>query len=467
MNEEVSSVIDGTEALLATGRYDRAAAMVLQGLTQMPESGILHSQHSRVLAAAEKWSAALDAARRAVELDPHEPLCWYRLAVSFAGNDDLPAAESAARNGLDLAGSEWAEGFHLLACSLLDQGGTERLLEAERLMLKCIELSPLDANYRCTFACIAAARGDDHEAGLRVVTGLAIDPLHADLLLMHAENAVRPSGGRVRTLVELLHLDPLNAAGHANLAAEYWRTRRQVQMAWWLLCVFDSFLMMWVPQGPYPILVAFTWLALIPVRWANGGARRALPKGYARRMSRRYPAAAWAGRITICASVSTPFLTIGLYGDHGEVIGNVVVSAVLVLAAVAYGTFRWLLVDARRHSPEGSGRRLQGVEVPLSEDATEVIAATAAVLALGGLLGWLGLGGPQPAAVGIFLLTGSAGCVWWWIAMHFAYPVRRLLEPPNVQRGLFLFICISSALLLAMIAAGISLAIGHDFALIP
>ncbi|MBT2531171.1 hypothetical protein J7E83_03330 [Arthrobacter sp. ISL-48] len=467
VNVDVSWVIERSEALIATGRHEHATAVVMEALARDPESALLHGQHSRVLSAAGLWPEALDASRRSVELAPHEPLSWYWLAASLAGSKDLPGAESAARKVVDLSSGEWAEGLQLLAASLVDQGGEERLLEAERLILKTMELSPQDADYLCMASGIARALGKHDDAGIYIRAGLAIDPLHTDLLLMHAQSTVRPFAGRIRTLVELLHLDPHKSEAHENLAAEYWRIRERVQRSWWILCVFDSFLLMWVPQAAYVVIVTIAWLALILLPWINRDARRALPQGYARRMKRRYPAAAWTGRIAIGASVSTPFLLFALYGDHGQILGNVLVSAVLVLAAVAYGAFRWLGIEARRNSSEGSGLRPQGLEVPLGDAAQEMTATTIFVLAFGGLLGCLGLGGPQPAAAGIFLLTASAGCVWWWIAMHFAFPVRKLLEPPSVQWGLFALIGISSALLLAFIVAGISFVVGHDFALIP
>jgi Flp pilus assembly protein TadD len=454
VNVDVSSVIDRSEALIATGRHDRAIAVVTEALAKAPESAILHGVHSRVLSAAGLWPAALHAARRGIELEPHEPLSWCWLAHSFAGCNDLPAAESAARNSVDLSGGEWAEGLHILACSLLDQGGAERLLEAERIMLKVIELSPQDANYRYSRARVAAELGKHDDAGIHVQAGLAIDPLHTDLLLMHAGGAVRPSTERIRSLVGLLHLDPHKSEAQANLAAEYWRVNERVQMSWWILCVFDSILMMFIPQAPYAVFVMITWLALIPLLWINRPTRRALPKGYARRMRRRYPAAAWAARIAIAAGVSTPVVTIAFYGENGEAFMNVVVSALLLVAATSYAAFRWLASRACEF-------------LSLEESATEVVSATMVLLVFGAVLAWRGGVGPQPAAVGIFLMTSSLGCVWWWAQATFAVQKSRFLKQSTPGPGPVAAITAVFLLLLLLIVVGTVVALAHGFVLIP
>lgn len=464
---DVDSVVNRSEALIITGRHDRALAMLGDALAQVPESGHLLSQHSRALAAAGQAHAALAAARRAVEVEPGEPGFWHRLSVSSAGCDDLPGAESAARHGLEIAGGEWAEGLNLVACTLFDQGGDARLLEAERLMRKATELSPEDADYRFMSANVAAARGNGHEANRQLSAGLALDPHHLGLLMMRGKDSSRASDGRIRSLLQVLQLDPRKSEARNALEREFFRIRVRRQTIWWLLSVFDAFLLMWQSQVSVLCLSVLAWVVLIPIALVNSGTRKTLPKKYSRRMARKYPAATWAGRAAITAVACTPFATIVLYDDHGTILGNLVVSALLVISALAYAVYRYLVIRARQSSLGISGNASHSLSDLLSESSSETGSASLLVIVGGCVLARLGFGGPQPAASGILLLTSSIGCAWWWLPWNVVNPPLALLKETKVPWGPFWFVSVVALLLLGMMVAGAFIVASQRFVLIP
>lgn len=464
---DVDQVVNRSEALIVTGRHDRALSMLGDALARVPESGHLLGQYSRALAAAGQAPAALKAARRAVEVGPGEPLFWHRLSVSLAGCDDLPGAESAARHGLEIAGGDWAAGLNLVACTLVDQGGEARLLEAERLMQKAVELSPEDADYRYLLANISTARGNAHESNRQLSAGLALDPHHLRLLMMRGTDPSREPDGRIRSLLQVLQLDPREAEAQDALEREFFRIRVCRQMFWWLLGVFEAFLMMWNPQVSVPILSVFAWSVLIPVAWVNRATRKSLPKKYSRRMARKYPAATWAGRVAIMAVACTPFVTFALYDDHGTVLGNLVVSTLLVTSALAYAAYRHLVIRARQKSLGIIGNHPSVVSDLLGDYSIEVGSTSLFVIVGGSVLAWHGFGGPQPAASGILLLASSIGCAWWWLPWSIHHPPLKLLKENKIPWGPFWFVSSVPLLLLVMIVAGVFVLASESFVLIP
>ena len=345
----VETVVDRSEAFLLTGRNERAVTVLTEALSSTPDNADLYGQLSRVFASSKNWKAALDCAQRAVDLEPEEPWWWLRLSAALAGTDDLHSAESAMRWGVSIAGGEWAPGLYMLGCVLFDQAEPEKLAEAEQVFLRLVELSPENADFRYMLANAFAAREKGVEADQQVEAGLAIDPFHTNLLLMRATNPARPADGRVKSLLGVLHINPNESRARASLESEYFRIRVRRYTAWWLLAVADAALLLWVPQVFYVLLVPFLWISLFFVALVNRDARKAMPKGFARRMDRKYGAATWAGRVLVAAGLSVPLVVFALYGDHGSVTANIVVSLLLVFSAVAYSVYRWLVLRGPAH----------------------------------------------------------------------------------------------------------------------
>lgn|GEM_PF-5400906 len=457
-------VIDRSEAFLLTGRNDRALELLGEALGAEPDNADLHGQLSRVFAASNNWKAALDSAQRAVDLEPHEPWWWLRLSAALAGNDKLPDAESAIRWGVAVAGGEWVPGLYMLGCVLFDQAGPEQLAEAEQLFLKAVELSPENADFRYMLANAFAARGKAYDSAEQIEAGLAIDPLHTNLLLMRATNPSRPADGRVKSLLGVLHINPNEARARASLESEYFRIRVRRHTAWWLLAVADAALLLWIPQVFYVLLVPFLWISLFFVALVNSDARKALPKGFARRMDRRYAAATWSGRVSIAASASVPFVVLALYGDHGSITANIVVSFLLVVSAVAFSVYRWLVIRAR-HASLSPERDSSGLRNLLAE--TSGTGAATYVLFIAFALTRLGFRGAQPAAAGVLLLTASLGSAWWWIAWNMVLPPHKLARDVNGGTRRAWQLGLMTILVLGMIVVGVVIVANHDFVLIP
>lgn len=462
MHPDADAVVNRSEAFLATGRHDRAQAAVAEALAAAPDNPLLHSQHSRVLAAAGKWPEALAAALRCIELDPHSPFAWYRLAVAKSGSADLEAAESAIRHGLDLAAEEWGDGLYLLACVLSDRGGKARLSEAEETILKAIESSPENAEFHYIAACIAQQLEDPRTATARVRAGLAVDPLHTDLQLLHASDSMREPQNRVRSLVSLLQLDPFKVEGHETLGREFWRHHVRVQTVWWLIAVLASALMMWVPQAPMSLFLVVSWGAVIPVQLSGLQVRRSFPNGYRRKMMRRYPAVFWMSWLAVASIVTIPVVVVALYGDHGSVLGSAASYALLLISSASYAVSRLLVLKAQMQIPTLAGLQPRSLLAVLGQDAKTMPATTVCAIAASAALAWSGLSGPHPAATGIFLLSASFGCAWWWTALLFAFSreLPRTFRPPSPQE-FWLLVAAVPFIVLAMIVSGVVILMSH------
>ncbi|GAB2736198.1 tetratricopeptide repeat protein [Arthrobacter bambusae] len=460
----VGMVIDRSEAFLLTGRHDRALAVLSDALASEPDSAALHGQLSRVFALSKDWKAALDSAQRAVDLEPDEPWWWLRLSAGFAGVEDLRTAESAMRRGLTLAGGEWAPGLYMLGCTLYDQAEPQHLAEAEQLFRKVVELSPGNANFRYMLASTFTVRGKRVDAEQQIKAGLAIDPFHTKLLLMRATNPSRPAGGRVKSLVGVLRLNPHEARARTRLESEYFQIRVRRHMWWWLMAVADAALLLWIPQAVYVLCVLVLWTSLFIVTYINRDARKAMPRGFARRMDRKYAAATWTGWFSIAVSVSGPFVVFALYGDHGTVAGNIAASTLLVVSSAAYAAYRWLVIRIRHKSlsPERDPNDLRN----LLAQAEGTRAATF-VLFIALALTRLGFHAAQPAATGVLLLTASLGYVWWWIAWNSVMPPHKLARETNSGTRRAWHSAALSLLVLGMIVAGIVILASNDFVLVP
>lgn len=460
----VDTVIDRSEAFVLTGRHERALELLRDALASEPDNADLHGQLSRVFATSKNWTAALDSAQRAVDLEPDEPWWWLRLSAALAGNNQLPNAESAIRWGLSLAGGEWLPGMYMLGCILFDQAEPEALAEAEQLFLKAVELSPDNADFRYMLANAFAAREKGRDAEQQVEAGLAIDPFHTNLLLMRATNPQQPADGRVKSLLGLLHLNPNESRARASLESEYFRIRVRRHMVWWLMAVADAALLMWVQQSVYVICVLALWICLPFVALSTSDTRKALPKGFARRMDRRYAAATWTGRASIVLTASVPFVVFALYGEHGSVAGNVAASALLVASSIAYSVYRWLVVRARYKavSPERDPNDLRNL---LAE--AEGTNAASYVLFIVFALVRMGFRGSQPAAGGVVLLAAGLGSLWWWIAWNLVMPPHKLAHAVNGGTRRAWWSAAMSLLVLGMIVAGIVIVASHQFGLIP
>lgn len=460
----VEMVIDRSEAFLLTGRHERALAVLSDALASEPDNADLHGQLSRIFALSKDWKAALDYAQRAVDLEPDEPLWWLRLSAAFAGVSDLRNAESAIRWGLTIAGGEWAPGLYMLGCILYDQAEPEQLAEAEQVFRKAVELSPENADFRHMLANTFAAREKGLEAEQQIDAGLAIDPFHTNLLLIRATNPSRPADGRVKSLLGVLHINPNEAQARASLESEYFRIRVRRQRVWWLMAVADAAMLLWIPQAVYVLFVPALWISLFFVAYINIDARKALPKGFARRMDRKYAAATWTGWFSIAVSVSVPFMVFALYGDHGTVAGNIAASTLLVVSSGAYSVYRWLVIRARHKSlsPERDPNDLRNL---LAEAEGTCAAIYVLFIAFG--LTRLGFHGAQPAATGVLLLTASLGSVWWWIAWNSVMPPHKLARAVNGGTRKAWQSAALSLVVLGMMVAGIVIVATHDFLLVP
>jgi tetratricopeptide (TPR) repeat protein len=460
----VEMVVDRSEAFLLTGRHERALAVLSDALASEPDNADLHGQLSRVFASSEDWKGALDSAQRAVDLEPDQPWWWLRLSSAFAGNNNLRNAESTIRYGLTIAGGEWAPGLYQLGCVLYDQAEPEQLDQAEQVFLQVVELSPENADVRYMLASTFAVREKGLDAEQQIEAGLAIDPFHTNLLLMRATNPSKPADGRVKALLGVLHLNPNEARARTSLESEYFRIRVRRHKVWWVMAVADAALLLWIPQAVYVLFVPALWISLFIVAYIDVDAKKSLPKGFARRMDRKYAAATWTGWFSIAVSASIPFVVFTLYGDHGTVAGNIAASILLVVSSVTYSVYRWLVIRAR-HKSLSLKRDPNDLKNLLAEAQGTGAATYVLFIAIG--LTALGLHGAQPAATGVLLLTASLGSVWWWIAWNSVMPPHKLARADNGGTRMAWQSAALSLLFLALIVAGFVIVATQDFVLLP
>lgn len=201
-----------------------ARHLIEQGLARWPQDDTLHAELALVLLALSLDEAALNAARRAITIDP-----------------------------------EW-HGHHYLVALLLRKQGW--LTEAESAIREALRLEPTHANSLWLLAAVLYKLDKNDQARFIIKQGLELDPNHADLLMLDGLLQGKRSA-RISRFRAALRLDPTDT-WNQNLLHQLDRGwRRDVALAIGI-CLLQLVLHEWPGLAPAWLPTA---LLLIPGIW--------------------------------------------------------------------------------------------------------------------------------------------------------------------------------------------------------
>ena len=159
--------------LAGLGRFEAAARCYREGLARAPRDARLHANIAHVLHCRGDHGAAIDHARRAIELDARLPEAYLHLGNALLAINEMHAAEAAYRGGLEIApGHAPLHIAHAMAERALG-----RVDEAAVSTRRALELGPDAADAVALLGNLAIDRGrfDEAEALLRKALVLSPD----------------------------------------------------------------------------------------------------------------------------------------------------------------------------------------------------------------------------------------------------------------------------------------------------
>ena len=121
MSQSAGEQRPSEEALLAA--FNAALAASDSAMAANPGDHMLWIDRAALLNDAARWSEAEDAAMRAIVLLPSRPDARLQLALSLAGQGDVPRAQEALREALDMAPT-YLEASLYLGDSYIREGRT-------------------------------------------------------------------------------------------------------------------------------------------------------------------------------------------------------------------------------------------------------------------------------------------------------------------------------------------------------
>jgi tetratricopeptide (TPR) repeat protein len=192
----------------ARGRYDEARPLLAQAAQLDPQIALVQQNLALVEFAEHRREQALQAASRAIELDPQKALTRFLrafLALSGSGNGEHgEQIEDDLRTAISLS-PEFAPPYGVLAVHLLSSD--DKLPEALALAQKAVSLEPGNGSYQFDLAQVLARmrRFDEAQiAGLRA-RAAATEPeerLHTEQFLQYLEQARQFPESSVTVAVE-------------------------------------------------------------------------------------------------------------------------------------------------------------------------------------------------------------------------------------------------------------------------
>ncbi|MGE3172520.1 MAG: tetratricopeptide repeat protein [Planctomycetota bacterium] len=233
--------------LLRVRRPREAAAAALRHLAAAPDDAVAHRLLALAQSALGEHAAAVDTARRAVQLEPtaagsHE-VC---AAVHAAAGQYEPALASIA--AALRADPEAASAHRLHARLLLARGDRERALAAAS---RASELAPDDAETLAVRARALRAADRDHEAAAAVRDGLRLAPDDAELHGLHGQLLLaRDPGAAAASFLAVLQQQPEDEPARLGLL-EALRARHRLYRG-----------VAWARQGVVELIRQERWVVL-------------------------------------------------------------------------------------------------------------------------------------------------------------------------------------------------------------
>jgi tetratricopeptide (TPR) repeat protein len=187
-------------------RFEPAARCYRQGLAIAPRHARLHANLSHVLHCLGDHRGAIDAARRAVELDRRLPEAYLHLGNALLAINEMHAAEATYRAGLDVAPAH--AGLH--TAHAMSERAIGRVEAAAASARRALELAPGAAEVVALLGSLAIDRGRFEEAQALLQQALHLRPdLPEALTALSAARRMRPTDAPWREAVERTLSHPL------------------------------------------------------------------------------------------------------------------------------------------------------------------------------------------------------------------------------------------------------------------
>lgn len=409
---QVEVALERAEVAREIGRIEEARRLLGAALTVAPTDTRVLIALADIAFAQDDYDATLRLAGQVVHADPeaargHELVA---LASSMQGCWDT-AAEHAATAVRLLPDDPGA----LLMVAWLAANSPRKDRERARWAVReALALAPEDASAHCSAAEIYQRLLDIDEARDHIDAGLAIDPLHVDLLRMRAQSEF--SRGRraaaLATLRGLLAHAPADAMAAQLLGEVFWRTLLRPAVWVWAFAGCYAAAAMWAPVGVLRVLSPLLFAALPLVWWrVFRTLGEQLPPGYLRARV-RLPRVVLA---LAAVAVSGLLVDVGAVAMRSEVAGFVRLGGlVLVLGAAGAACGHLLIVTAWQRS-RGDADPLVGFRFVTRKALALGLVFVVLVPILGLVRGWArqpAVFGALVAVLGIIVGTRALGACY-------------------------------------------------------
>jgi tetratricopeptide (TPR) repeat protein len=195
-----------------------------QAIADEPDHASWHAQAVRLHVRGRAWQRALDHAKPALELEPHNPSLWMETAGLHAALDHRAQALDALERALALAPeAERTTYLREAGRVAIDASEFDR---ASACFVEALARAPDQPDLHVRLAELAAWRDDHEQARAHVARALALHPDHAPALrlLGGLEVQARQWDAAIELLTRAIELDPKDYQAHVWLTEVYLRT---------------------------------------------------------------------------------------------------------------------------------------------------------------------------------------------------------------------------------------------------
>ncbi|MFD9549698.1 tetratricopeptide repeat protein [Nocardia salmonicida] len=292
--------------------YDDTVRFAGQALHADPDSARAHQLVAMTYPMREEWDLALEHGHTAARLRPHDA------------------------------------GTLLLLAWLYSNGPRKDPDRARTAVVDAVALAPDDAFVHCSAAETYQRLVDLDGVRRHITAGLAIDPLHVDLLRMQARAEFEIGGfdgGReaaIATLRGLLAEAPTDTEARRLLAEMHWRALLRLAAWVWAFAGCIAAVAMWAPPIVLRVVSPMMFAAL-PLAWYGvfRKVRKQLPPGYLRARVARRPRVLLA---LAAVAVSGSIVDLGAIATRSEFAGLVRLGCVLLVLGAFGAAFGHLLL---------------------------------------------------------------------------------------------------------------------------
>lgn len=260
-------VCERADQLLAVGRAQAAIELLGTHLGSHPDDGRALRLLSIACTDADRYPDALRWADRAVSVEPLVAGGWHSRATALLGLDRVDEAIEAARRAVELDPDNWIEQY-LLGRALVH--GPHRSAEAIRVARVTVGLAPTEADAHVLLGMAYSRLGDTAAESAAYRAALALDPRNTsarnnlaviDLREGRHEQAMRGFRDAVAN-------DPQNTTMHSNIGKSAFSPL--VKQGKWLVAVVVALAAV-VVNNPVPYWVRAMLAGAVVLGWAGFG----------------------------------------------------------------------------------------------------------------------------------------------------------------------------------------------------